>query len=417
MNMSRTQRSVNDHLGGVAKSENRGPEPKVALVARPRTAADVPPSAWQLMALVAAAGSGWVLTRLVNLHGIANTQGFIYGATALLALGLYGSTTQISLPEVRANTRIVVLAVTVGVVAKAALITAVMYAVYREPKYLVLGLVMAQIDPLSVIALRSGSRLSERAKTILYAWASFDDPVTTLLTIYMAQLSLHILGMKGGLAGTDLGSFTLNLLANFALAVVALLVWLVFTTRVRIPKLSDGARLPRRQTLVLAGLLAAFAAVAVWQFLMLGLALVGLFFRLYLGPWLSRATWVAFLLASVALGILLAGGVALLPGLLLGAAAFGSQMVVSVILTRKLPRSDRCYLALSQQNGITAIILALLLERSFGGIAAVVAPAILVINTLHLGGTSVLACGLKKRAARLVQVQAPASGMAESSAR
>lgn len=361
----------------------------------------------RLVIFLLVAGAGWGLSGVLDLQGIADTQAYLYGAMALLALGLYGSTTQISLPEVRSHTRIVVLAVTVGVVAKAALITGVMYAAYHEPRYLVLGVAMAQIDPLSVAALQSSSKLSERAKSILYAWSSFDDPVTTLLTIYVATLALNMLGMKGGLAGADFESFALHLLANLAFAAVATIVWLLFTKRARVPILSDGARLPWSQNLVAVIVLAALVAVAAWQFLMLGLAIAGLIFRPYLGPWLDRATQVALLLASVALGVLLVDGVALLPGLLLGAAAFAAQMVVALILPLKLSRSDRGYLALSQQSGITAIILALLLEPSFPGTVAVVAPAILVINILHVCSTSAFTWVRKERAIRAVQCSAP----------
>lgn len=398
---------VSDHVADVDLAENRGSEPEVMTVAH-LGAADATPASpvRRLMIFLAAIGAGWGLSHILDLGGIAGTQGYLYGAMALLAVGLYGSTTQISRPEVRSSTRIVVLAVTVGVGVKAALITAVMavmYAVYREPMYLVLGVAMAQIDPLSVAALQRSSKLSERAKSILCAWSSFDDPVTTVLTIYVAALAL---GTKGGLVGADLGSFALHLLANLALAAVAAIVWLVFTRRAGIPMLSDGTKLPRRQNRVAVVVLAALVAVAVWQFLMLGLAIAGLFFRPYLGPWLNRATRVALLLASVALGMLLMDGMALLPGLLLGVTAFAAQMVVAAALPRELSRSDRGYLALSQQSGITAIILALWLERSFVGIATVIAPAIIVINTLHVCSTSVFTGVLTWHARRVAQSRA-----------
>lgn len=358
----------------------------------------------RLLVLFAATGVGWGLSHVLDLQGIVRTQEYLYAATVLLALGLYGSTTQISRPAVRSSTRIVVLAVTLGVAVKAALITAVMYPTYQEPQYLVLGVAMAQIDPLSVAALHRSSKLSERAKSILYAWSSFDDPVTTVLTIYVAALAL---GTQGGLVGADLGSFALNLLANLAFAAAAAIVWLMLTRRVGTPMLSDGARLSRGQNLVAVVVLAAFAAVAVWQFLMLGLAIAGLFFRPYLGRWLDRATRVALLLALVALGMLLVDGVALLPGLVLGVTAFAAQIVVAAaLLARKLPRSDCGYLALSQQSGITAIILALLLERSFAGIAAVVAPAIIVINILHVCSTSAFTGVLTWRVRRAAQSRA-----------
>lgn len=380
-------------------------------VAQQRTTADVPAfPAWQFVILLVAIGAGWGLSHVLDLQGIAGTQGFLYGATTLLAVGLYGSTTQIIRPgisrpdifqpEFRFKVRVVLLAVTVGVGAKAALIAAVMYLAYHDPRYLVLGVAIAQIDPLSVAALQRNSKLSERAKSILYAWSSFDDPVTTLLTIYAAALTLNMLGMEGGLVGADLGSFALQMLANLVFAAVTAIVWLAFTRRAGISILSDGTKLSRWQNLVAVIVLAAFIIFAIWQFLILGLAIAGLFFRPYLGPWINRVTQVAILLATVALGVLLVDGVALLPGLLLGTAAFAAHAVVSMVLTLKLPRSDRAYLALSQQNGITAIILALFLERSFAGTAAVVAPAIFVINTLHLSSTSALTWVLERRTRR-----------------
>jgi len=59
-------------------------------------------------------------------------------------------------------------------------------------------------------------------------------------------------------------------------------------------------------------------------------------------------------------------------------------MVVGMLVTPSLPFRDRVRLALGQQSGITAVVLALLLETAFPGTVAVVAPAILIINVLHL---------------------------------
>jgi hypothetical protein len=68
----------------------------------------------------------------------------------------------------------------------------------------------------------------------------------------------------------------------------------------------------------------------------------------------------------------------------LGVAAYAAQVVVALLLTiPKVWRGDRARLALGQQNGLTAIILALLLEPNFPGTIAVVAPAIIVVNLLH----------------------------------
>jgi hypothetical protein len=234
-----------------------------------------------------------------------------------------------------------------------------------------------------------------------------------LLTIYLAALALNIMGNGGGAVGADPVSFALNLLLNLGFAVGAACVWWVLTRCTRMHRLADsGYDEPANSddgtsrdltpwlNLAAIAVLLALVAVAVSQFLLLGLAIVGLFFRPGLGPWLNRATRVALLLASLALGLMLADAMPVndVPlvdhvewwhGLILGAVAFGAQIVVALPLTRKMPSRDRVFIAFSQQSGITAIILALLLERSFAGTVAVVAPAIIVVNILHVCSTAV----------------------------
>jgi hypothetical protein len=155
------------------------------------------------------------------------------------------------------------------------------------------------------------------------------------------------------------------------------------------------------------------AAVAVGNFLMLGIAAIGLFFRPGIGRALGWVAPVAFLAALVMLGLVLADGIQVVPGLVLGLAAFGAQVVVGTLMTRSLVRDDRLRLALSQQNGITAVILALLLESVFPGTVAVVAPAIVVVGVLHLAANTLLDKVVERRvrAARDPGHEKPLSGL------
>lgn len=321
----------------------------------------------------------------VDAGGVTSSSVYLYFVTALLAVGLYSSTRGIDLGHLRGDLRTVLLAVTVGVLAKAVLISAVMYAVLRRPEYLVLGVAVAQIDPLSVAALQGTSRMSERGRALLLAWASFDDPVTTLLTIYAAAITV-LVSHPGGRAvgGAPVTSFVTGLTLNVAFAAVVLAVCAVAG---RWARRGGGSRWRDGRVRLVMGcaLLAVVALVAVTRFWMLGIALVGLFLRPAIPRLLDHATRAAFVLATFALGAIAVTGVRLGPGLLLGCTAFLAQAVVSRFITRGQGRPDREYLALAQQNGITAIILALLLERDFPGTVAVVAPAILVINLLHIG--------------------------------
>jgi hypothetical protein len=87
--------------------------------------------------------------------------------------------------------------------------------------------------------------------------------------------------------------------------------------------------------------------------------------------------------ATFTLGLLLTGGVEVVHGIVLGAAAFASQAMVAPVIARRLERVDRACLALGQQNGVTAIILALSLQPSFPRAVGIVAPAIVTVNVLH----------------------------------
>lgn len=330
-----------------------------------------------LVAVVAGVG----VAALFDLTTVDSSAFYSLCVTTLLGFGLYASSSGIAVDEFRTQLRTVLLAVTLGVVAKALLIFAVMYLVFQDPRYLVLGVAVAQIDPLSVAAVYAKSRMSARAKTLLAAWASFDDPITVLLTVYVTAfvLSAQHAPAAGELLGAGLGEFLLNLAANLFLAGLVYVVWRAGTKKLR-EKPRKATHLVR--SFAVLGIIAV-AVLAVWFSLLLALALIGLFLR---PKWrLERVTNAAVLIATFAVGLVLVGGVAPVRGAVLGFAAYSAQIVVALVLTiPRMWRGDRGRLALGQQNGMTAIVLALILEPTFPGTVAVVAPAIVVVNLLYV---------------------------------
>jgi hypothetical protein len=112
---------------------------------------------------------------------------------------------------------------------------------------------------------------------------------------------------------------------------------------------------------------------------MLGIAFIGLFLR----PEIKKLPLIistAFYIAVLLLGFLLVNGIYWMEGLALGAGAILAQILVGFLLTRDLPANERLYLAFAQQNGITAMILALFFEKDLAGTVGIVAPAIIFIN-------------------------------------
>ncbi|MFC9292891.1 hypothetical protein ACFTWH_05790 [Streptomyces sp. NPDC057011] len=319
---------------------------------------------------------------------LVGTGGYVFGAGLLLAIGLFGSTYAIDLEALREDLSGVLAAVTLGVVLKASLIAGVMVVAFGRPEYVVLGIAVAQIDPLSVAALGRDGRMSPRARSLLSAWASFDDPMTVLLTLYVAGYAYTAAGYEGApaVAGGGAGGYGTGLGLNAALAAGVLLLWWAGRkAAIRLPS-SPSAR---RTGAILAGLLVvAMLVVAAANMLMLAVAVAGLFLRTAaFDKALDRAVGGAFLAAFLALGLFLAQGVDLLPGFVLGVAAFGAQAVVALgvmpLFVRGLDRRDRIALGLGQQNGITAVLIALSLERDFPGTVATVGPAVITVNLLH----------------------------------
>ncbi len=340
----------------------------------------------QLIRLVFFIALGFVVARLTGIEDLGSAGWYTLVVTSLLAIGLYASTYGIDLKEARQHFKIILSAVTIGVILKAAIIGCSLALIFQDPFFLILGITVAQIDPLSVASLMKGKRMSNKAKTILASWASFDDPITVILSLYAPLLVTQ-------LAGTEIGSITngteggVNLIAyiqelglNLLLAGGVLAAWLVI--RYYAKKAYAWWALILASAVYL--LLAIAFSLSVLYFMMLGIALIGLFLR---PPRLDKVidhaiTW-ALRAAALLLGFLLIGGINLWAGIALGVVAYFAQVIVGTLLTHGLPRKDRWHIAFAQQNGITAIILALLFEPIHPGTVAIVAPAIIAINTLH----------------------------------
>lgn len=330
--------------------------------------------------MVMIAGAGLAVSVIAQavwtVHVQSVSSSFLYGKgiSFLLAVGLFASVYGISRRELRRNVRVVLLAITLGVALKAGLVGAIMALAYGSIGYLLLGIAVAQIDPLSVAATLRRSGMSERARAILAAWASFDDPVTVLL-VYAGSFTLA--GARQGLGGSA-GSYLSQIVGNAALIGVAAIAWYVLAVLLD-GRAGSGFRLIL-QCLVLAGLLAAATGYG----LLIGITVCGLFYRPPIASILDRAVDLAFYAAAFLLGLLLVTGVDIEAGILLGVSVFVVQALTALVVTPGLPRPDRVHLALGQQNGLTAIVLGLALQPYLPQAVGIIATAILTVNVINL---------------------------------
>jgi NhaP-type Na+/H+ or K+/H+ antiporter len=340
---------------------------------------------------------GLAIAAIFNFSGVQNEQWYLLTVATLLAAGLYSSTFGISIAEARAHVKLILQAITVGVILKALIIGAIMSLILQSPFGFILGIVVAQIDPLSTATLMKGNRMSKRAQAILGAWSSFDDPMTVIMSLYAPLVIAAVTGadwrpIHGTMQAAGISGYLLETGINVLFATGIFAIW-------RLMKRHSKAT----NYLVIAlvavgmyGLLVGALSIAVYYFWMLGIALLGLFMRPPIEKAISHALHWALSLAAVLLGILLINGINLWPGVALGVAAYVSQIAVGMLLTKKLPMRDRLHIAFAQQNGITAIILALLFESYYSGTVAIVAPAIIAINTVHAVANRLLDVYLEK---------------------
>ena len=296
----------------------------------------------------------------------------MYGA---LAVGLYGSTSGIYLHELHKHRNLIIRAVTLGVLLKSIIIGSALWLIFHTPYAFLFGIIVAQIDPLAVAYLskKKPEEFSPAGRTILQAWSSFDDPMTVLLALYVF-LPLVISTNSFSLFDYLL-QFGLNLLFAF---VIYLLQRYVLK--------SNGQQLV---------LLALAFLIAVPFKLVLGIALIGLFLRPQF-KMLYTLVRLAFLGAAFLLGTLLQfTNISVLYGLVLGVIAYFAQSIAAICVAPHVGRKDKIFLAFSQHNGITAIVLALIIAQWVPETVGVIAVAIIVINTLYYGVNYILERKLK----------------------
>jgi NhaP-type Na+/H+ or K+/H+ antiporter len=334
---------------------------------------------------------GLALAYTFDITRVGNLQWYSLAVATLLTIGLYCSTYGISLTEIRRHIRLILSAVTIGVFFKAFIVGTILTVVMQNPFGFILGIIVAQIDPLSTSTLLQGPRLSSRAKSILGSWAAFDDPVTVIMSLYAPILVSFVTGkdwepLAGTLQAGGIIGYLSGIGANLLFAAFIYVLWGIIKRYTKVKSYIAIILVAIIAYLLFVGSL----SIAVYFFWMLSVAVIGLFMRPPIESILNRMIHWSLGMAAILLGIVLIDGINIGIGFVLGCAAFGAQIIVGRLLTRNLSKRDSLHIAFAQQNGITAIILALLFEAYYPGTVAIVAPAILVVNTLHIVSNKLL---------------------------
>jgi len=327
----------------------------------------------------------------------------------VLSVGMFASARRIRIEGARGQLGTILVAGSMGGSVKGCLIAAGLLAMTRVSPTLaaflgeeamvtalLFGLVIAQIDPVSVTESLDWKahhpdrlQLSVQGQALIHSWSTIDDLASLVLT----SLLLPILA---GTGGESLPLVLVELALNIPFFAAILLLWAALR-RFMTKRLAQVSSLILMAGTVLSG---AFLHAR------LGVAAAGLLFR-ELSPRnemvIRRSVWIAYAAVLVAIGALLShaspdqffSGIVL--GALLALLTIAAQAIVAVPLTRKLPWVERVSIMLSQQNGMTAAVLGVTLDQYRPGALPVVAIAIIVINVLHLMTTTLFERWVQRR--------------------
>ncbi len=309
---------------------------------------------------------GYGLQAIFNLNAyFQNASAFTEIAIFLLVIGLYASVYEIDVQILKRNVRIVFAALTLGIFLKSIFIGGILYIFTGNTIAFLLGVVVAQIDPLSVSYLlrnKDGS-FSPTGRTILRVWSSFDDPVTVLLSLFLiGPLNL-------GTFHDSQYAYIQQLLFNLLYAGSIFLITKYFLKK-------DGVK---QQLLLLICII-----LAIIFHLTLGVAIIALFLRPTLDKVFFHGVTIAFYIAIFLLGLTMTvSSTILFYGVSLGLLGYISQIIAAFCVGRGLTREDKLHLSLAQYNGITSVSLGLYFQSYFSDLPGIVAFAVITINTLY----------------------------------
>ena len=298
--------------------------------------------------------------------GITNIPSVI--PSLMLVLGLYGATMSINTTHLKVHYRMILMCITCGVFLKVLFISALSYA-FMGPIAMYIGVMLAQIDPLATQQLTAdNASMTPKTKTIMNAWASFDDPMTVLLaTLFVIPYSSNTISIS---------SFETDIYNILIVCVVFLIYkYMHYNTLSGVLKMAIILLL-----IVLCTLFEAF----------LGIALIGLFIRYDGINTLYNITLKGvFLCLGICMGIILYTTMidftTILYGLLCGIIAFIAQIIIGFTVSKyySFTVKDMLYIMFAQYNGLTTILLALVIAPLYPLIIPLSIVSIIIVSFLY----------------------------------
>jgi len=288
---------------------------------------------------------------------------FVVGCA--LGIGLYGSVYGIDIKILKNNLSTVLSAITVGVILKILVISALLSPFLGFSFSVLIATIIAQIDPLSTAAITDNNKITIDGKTIIRAWSSFDDPVTIIVAIWIA---MFLYSENHGEMNFFWYDISISFLLNIILSAV---IWLIY-------------KMSSRSFAFDCLLLGITFIVGIFFELFLAIAIIGLFLRPRIEKVVDNAVLFSLFFVSFLMGIILAEESSIYLGVAVGVFTVVSQIIAAIFLTRRLSYMDRVKLSIAHQSGVTAISLTLYFAQYNSHLLGIIAVAIITINILYL---------------------------------
>jgi len=297
---------------------------------------------------------GALITLLTPFSPLNYINEIVIIGSLFLATALFANVQSVDRDFLQKYKKQSIIAVSVGLLFKAVLLGGILYFITSDIRFFLIGALISQIDPgLTNWANRILGQKDDTAKLSLVE-STFDDPISTLLTIYIALP--FVLGKS-----LDLNLYFFMLIVNFIF--VAIFLFEKRRAKIESSFLSSTA-------IVVGGLLNVF----------LGVALSGLLFRMKSELFDEPVRLITFA-SYITVGFFIPlAGLNILYGLLLAAVLVLLVRPLEVfIFFKDLKLKDKIRLSLAEQKGITTVLLLLLIQPQIN-IIGIVIPAMIAIN-------------------------------------
>ncbi|MBP9702510.1 hypothetical protein KBD69_02385 [Candidatus Woesebacteria bacterium] len=301
-----------------------------------------------------AAGAGFVT--LFKINPFDYLQTILLLGSLFLSVSLFANVQGIDGKFIKEYKSRSIILVSVGLVFKAAMLGLLAYLITHDLRVVLVATLMSQIDPSFTNWAQRMFKIKGRVAQLTLVESTFDDPVSTLLTVYIA-LPIALAGK------VSVDFYLFLLLMNFLF--VGLFLYAKHRTKIHNSFLPSAL-------VVLGGIFNVF----------LGVALSGLFFqvkkKIFDEP-INLITHASYIMIGM---FLPSAGVEVMTGIIIGLLlVYVVRPLETVLFFRGFSWVEKGVIATAEQKGITTLLLLLIVQPQLN-VVGIVLPAMLTVNAL-----------------------------------